>query len=125
MILECYDLFKRIERRPAMWTGENSLKSIHLYATGYYQALLDQKVYSTPHTDEPFFNWVANKLGYYESTAGWVNMIVAYSIGFDPTDISWEEVKQHQITKVEHAKSIGMFYELLEEYKSEMYGLSL
>jgi hypothetical protein len=120
MIRECYKLLKTIEHRPAMWTGENSLKSIHLYASGYYQALLDQKVHTNAHTDEPFFDWVANKLGYYESTAGWVNMIVAYSIGFDSANIDWNVALNHSITKEEHSKSIFNFYEMLEEFISEM-----
>lgn len=102
-----------------MWTGENSLKSIRIYASGYYEALLDQKIYSATHTDEPFFDWTANKLGYYESTAGWANMILAVAIGFDPVNIDWEEVFNHNVTKDEHIKSITMFYELLDEYKSE------
>ncbi len=120
MVFECYKLFKKIQPRPAIWTGENSLKSIYLYASGYYAALLDQNVYSAKHTDEPFFDWVAEKLGYYESTAGWVNMIVAYSLGFEPSEINWEKLEEHPITQEEHNDSIARFYELLEEYKSEM-----
>ena len=34
------------------------------------------------HTNEPFFEWLAAKLGYYESMAVRINMIVAKSIGF-------------------------------------------
>lgn len=119
MILECYKLFKKIEARPAMWTGENTLKSINIYANGYYEALLDNEIYYQSHTDEPFFDWVAKKLGYYESTAGWANMILGAAIGFDPENINWEEVFSHVVTKEEHSKSIVMFYELLDEYKSE------
>ena len=44
MIIECYQLLKEIEKRPAMWTGEVNLKSIKLFVSGYYQALIDNKI---------------------------------------------------------------------------------
>jgi len=120
MILDCYKILKQIESRPAMWTGEATLKSIHNYISGYYQALLDNKIVLKSHTDEAFFDWVANKLGYYESTAGWVNMILAYCIGFDSKNISWEDVFASSVTKEQHLKSIRYFYQLLEEFKKEI-----
>ncbi len=120
MILDCYKILKLIEYRPAMFVGENTLKAIHLYISGYYHALLDEGVVTAAHTDEPFFNWVANKLGYYESTAGWVNMIVAESMGFHSKDISWEEVFEAPTTDEQHSISINRFYELLEEFKKDM-----
>jgi hypothetical protein len=120
MILDCYKILKQMETRPAMWVGENTLKAIYLYISGYYHALLDEGVVTAAHTDEPFFDWVAEKLGYYESTAGWVNMIVAESMGFDSKDISWEEVFETPISKEQHSISINRFYELLEEFNIEM-----
>ncbi len=108
-----------MEARPGMWTGEATLRSIHTYITGYYHALLDNKFVPKSHTDEPFFDWVANKLGYYESTAGWANMILAYSMGFKPKGISWEEVFASPITQEQHSQSIKLFYELVEQYKTE------
>jgi hypothetical protein len=120
MILDCYKILRLIERRPAMFVGENTLKAIHLYISGYYHALLDEGIVTAAHTDEPFFDWIADKLGYYESTAGWVNMIVAESMGFDSKDISWEEVLDTSISKEQHSISINRFYELLEEFKNEM-----
>jgi hypothetical protein len=118
MILECYNLLKLIELRPAMYTGEASLKSINNYLCGYYHALCDNKIVES--TDEPFFDWVANKLGYYESNAGWANMILAYSMGFKPESISWEEVFNTSTTKEQHLKSINLFYQLVEQFKHEM-----
>tara|TARA_R110002050_G_scaffold241085_1_gene377468 strand:- start:184 stop:579 length:396 start_codon:yes stop_codon:yes gene_type:complete len=120
MILDCYKILKQMERKPAMWVGENTLKAIHLYISGYYHALLDEGVVTAAHTDEPFFDWVADKLGYFESTAGWVNMIVAESMGFESKNISWEEVFETPTTKEQHSISINRFYELLEEFKKEM-----
>lgn len=119
MIIECYKLLKEIEKRPAMWTGEASLKSIKIFVSGYYQALRDNKIVEE-NFDEPFFDWVANKLGYFESIAGWANMILAYSIGFKPESIIWEEVFDYNVTKEQHLRSIQIFYELVEQFKDEL-----
>lgn len=122
MILECYNLLKTIEQRPIMWTGEASLKSIKTFVSGYYLALIDNKIVNE-HIDEPFFDWVANKLGYFESTAGWANMILAYSIGVKPENINWEEFFVYDITQEQHLKSIKLFYELVEQFKNELEGI--
>lgn len=121
MIIECYSLLKQIEQRPLMWTGEATtatLKSIRTFVAGYYWALTENKIVAES-TNEPFFDWVANKLGYFESTAGWANMILAYSIGFDPGNINWEEVFEYNISAEQHLKSIKLFYELIEQFKNE------
>lgn len=120
MVLECYDLLKSIEQRPAMWTGETSLKSIHCYISGYYHALLDNEIVQKPHTDELFFDWVAKKFDYYESTAGWVNMILAYCMGFKPENINWEKVFNTVVKKEQHFRSIELFYKLVEQFKTEI-----
>jgi hypothetical protein len=119
MIIECYQLLKEIEKRPAMWTGEVNLKSIKLFVSGYYQALIDNKIVPE-NIDEPFFDWVANKLGYFESTAGWANMILAYTLGFEPQSIIWEEVFDYNVTKEQHLRSVQQFYELVEQFKCEL-----
>jgi len=109
-----------MEGRPQMWTGELSLKSMHTYCSGYYMALLDHKiVVLEPFTICPFFDWVANKLGYYESTAGWANMILACSMGFNTREIHWEEFFKTPVSAQEHTKSIKLFYTLLEDFKTE------
>jgi hypothetical protein len=120
MVLECYQTLKLIEPRPAMFLGDATLKSIHIYITGYYQALLDQGFVTKAHTAEPFFDWIANKLGYYESNAGWVNMIVAASMGFEAKSIVWEDVLKTEKSFEQHNLSVKRFYELLEEFKLEM-----
>ena len=102
-----------------MWTGEITLKSIHTYLSGYYQALVDQKAVSKPHTADSFHDWVAKRLGYFESTAGWTNMITAYSLGLDSKNISWENFSKTSLSEEHHDKSIRIFYVLLEEFKNE------
>ncbi|MFB9080432.1 hypothetical protein ACFFLS_20060 [Flavobacterium procerum] len=119
MVLECYKLFKDIEKRPGMFIGELSLDRINLFVTGYYTALIENNLIAESK-NESFFDWTAQKLGYYESTAGWANMILAYSLGFDPKEIIWEDFFARQIAKEEHIQSIKLFYELLEEFKNEM-----
>lgn len=122
MIIECYKLLKAIEQRPIMWTGEASLKSINTFVSGYYLALIENKIVNE-HIEEPFFDWVAKKLGYSASTAGWANMILAYSIGFKPENIIWEELFVYDITQEQHLKSIKLFYELIEQFKNELEGI--
>ncbi|MBC7588572.1 MAG: hypothetical protein H7178_09440 [Chitinophagaceae bacterium] len=99
MILECYSLLKLIEHRPALWIDEVNLRGINNYVSGYYLALIDNKIIPKSPNTESFDDWVANKLGYYESTAGWVNMILGKSMGFKPEEISWKEVFDTHITK--------------------------
>lgn len=118
MILECYNLLKSIEKRPAMYIGESTLKGIKIFISGYYFALLENNI-DREYQSDPFFDWTANKLGYYESTAGWVNMILAHCLGIKPRDIIWEEFFDLHISNEQHLNSIKLFYELIEEYKNE------
>jgi hypothetical protein len=120
MILECYNLLKKIESRLGMWIGEATLKNINIYISGYYMALLEHNIIDTPPTDDNFFDWVAKKLGYYESTAGWANMILAHCMGFNPKKINWEKFFAILPTKEQHLKSIRYFYLLVEEFKKEL-----
>lgn len=117
MIIDCYNILKKIEPRPAMWTGENTLKSIGIFLTGYYSALLENNLIGNSNSEESFHNWVADKLGFYESTAGWGNMILAVTIGLNPKKISWENFDS-EVDKNQHEMSIRKFYELLEEFIS-------
>lgn len=112
---ENYELLKKMEARPAMWTGELSLKSIRTFIDGYSFALSEHQLIETNEKELNFHDWVANKLGFYESTAGWQNMILAVTIGLDPKTIRWENY-DYEVTKEQHEKSIRKFYELLEEF---------
>ncbi|WP_178984624.1 hypothetical protein [Winogradskyella helgolandensis] len=115
-MIEFYKLLKQIEPRPALWTGENSLKSIRTFLNGYSFALTEHKLIETLSLKETnFHDWVASRLGYSESTAGWDNMILASTIGIDLKHISWENFDVN-IKEVQHKESILKFYELLEEY---------
>ncbi len=108
-----------MENRPAMFTGESTLRSINNFISGYYHALVENKIVQQPQTGEPFHDWVAKKLNYPESTGGWGNMIVANSMGIDPKNIRWRDVFAVPVTQEQHWKSIKLFYELVEEFKNE------
>ena len=113
---EYYDILKRMEARPAMWTGELTLKSIRTFLDGYSYAFIENKLDDQSGSNElDFHDWIAAKLGFNESTAGWQNMILAYTIGLDPKNIRWEAY-DIGISKELHEKSIKQFYALLEEY---------
>ncbi len=72
------DIFDQFRRRPAMYTGENTLCSIQKFLGGYHFALTQYKI---PAADDPlhlpleFHDWVAYRLHFYESTSGWCRMI--------------------------------------------------
>lgn len=117
MILECYDILKLIQQRPGMRTGDSTLKAIYTYLSGYYQALVDNNLNWKNDYDSSFHDWIANRLGYYESTAGWANMILAYSINTNPKNISWEKFFITPITHEQHLESIKLFYKLVEDFK--------
>lgn len=101
-----------MEHRPAMWTGELSLKSIRTFIDGYRFALSERQ---STLIDQDFNDWVAHKLGFGESTAGWQNMILAVTLSLHPKTLKWENYDA-DVTKEQHEKSISKFYELLEEY---------
>lgn len=119
MILHCYKILKAIEHRPVIYTGEYTLQSIGSYVNGYHMALIDNGIVIDSNITEPFYDWVARKLGYYESTAGWVNMIVANSIGLKPKNVKWRAFLDSTLSQEQHITSIELFYELLEEFKIE------
>ncbi|MEM5564074.1 hypothetical protein WNY78_03115 [Psychroserpens sp. AS72] len=118
MIKSFYKLLKQIEHRPALYTGQSTLKSLHTYLSGYKQALIDNNLTQYDDQHDPFFDWVANKLGFYESTAGWANMILAVTIGLDSKRVDWNNFDS-KVTREQHELSFKKFYELLEEYINE------
>lgn len=114
-----YELLKKMQARPVLWTGENSLQSIRTFLDGYSLALNEYKIPNKSDDVElNFHNWIAKKLGFFESTAGWQNMILAVTLGLNPKKIKWEDYDS-KVTKQQHEKSIQKFYEMLEEYVNE------
>ncbi len=99
---DVYDFFEKIKERPAMYVGAKSLTRIQMFFYGYLYALdlqdidFDHKKFG-PYN---FHDWIANKLGWAESTSGWLNMILDKANGDDE-------------------KAVDLFYDLLEEFKLE------
>lgn len=95
------NILDKLHRRPAMYTGENTLTSIQQFLSGYSFAVMRNEL-STE--DDPlilpreFHDWVAYRLHFYESTSGWCNMICDRS-----------ETNQAAINK---------FFSLLAEFKT-------
>ena len=93
-------ILEKLHRRPALYTGENTLTSIRHFLSGYGFSLM---LHEIPSADDPlvipreFHDWVAYRLHYYESTSGWCNMIC------DRTDTDQQ--------------AIDRFFELLSEFK--------
>lgn len=115
-----YNILTIIKKRPGMYVGEVSLRSIKVYLHGYEMAMMDAGVkdVSIPRFHD-FNEFVREKYGYYESTAGWVNMILAVTIGLDPRNISWKTYGQ-AVTFEQHKKSVELFYQLLSEFCSKV-----
>ena len=66
-----------------------------------------------------FHNWIAAKYGYYESTSGWANMILAVELGLSPQDRSgsWNDFKR-KATEIQHTNSVKTFFKLVGEFKN-------
>lgn len=72
------DILEELHHRLAMYTGENTLKSLEHFLTGYGFAVDSHNI---PGKDDPlilpsgFHDWVAYRLHFQESGSGWCNMI--------------------------------------------------
>ncbi|MCI5055899.1 MAG: hypothetical protein MRY83_07305 [Flavobacteriales bacterium] len=110
-----YLLLKRMEERPGLWLGKPTLKSIASFLVGYDCALIDHLLEMSIGVSKVFHDWVAERLGYSESTAGWANMILASVLGLDPKKPNWENYDESVSNEI-HLKSIKQFYKLLDEY---------
>jgi hypothetical protein len=113
-----YHLLKRMEKRPMLWTGQNTLQSIATFLFGYRTAMKEHDLNEDFGITIVFFDWVADKLGYSSSTAGWANMILANVMGINPKKIKWDNY-DIDVTHKQHSESIKKFYELIDEYMNE------
>ena len=101
MAFNIYTFLSHVEKRPAMYFGKKSVSLLRAYLEGFLSAL---RAYDLPTESEPpfygFHDWVALRLGYYESTLGWSNMLLEAADG-------------------DEAKALDNFFVLLEEYKNK------
>jgi hypothetical protein len=73
-----YDLIEMIKRRPAMYIGDSKISTINTFLHGYCFATEIYKV-ECPAEFPPFWyfhEWAMDQYNWYESTAGWKNIIL-------------------------------------------------
>ncbi len=112
-----YDILDKVRKRPGMYIGDEKLENMRSYLAGYQMAMMDLNLEDTAEPSfYEFHEWIRNRFNYYESTAGWCNMIFAVVLGFDPENIRWENYQKDATTE-QHRESIREFYRLLDEYR--------
>ncbi|MEH1845679.1 MAG: hypothetical protein V7L25_11940 [Nostoc sp.] len=94
-----YEILAMIRSRPAMYLGQRSLTALDGFIGGYSFALGENGIFYGEETPPftQFNDWVARYYKWYESTAGWKNIIL-------------REVGNE-------AKACDVFFELLELFK--------
>ena len=106
-----------VRRRPGMYIGDPSPEKLLVFLWGYMLAMghagLEDK--SEP-SFQGFHNWVAKRFGFYESTAGWPNMILAITLGLDPRTIRWEGYDA-TATGAQLIEATERCFTLLDEYR--------
>lgn len=101
-----------------MWIGHLSPNNLRVFLDGYQTAMHD--VGSDDVSDPPFQGfhlWVARKFGFYESTAGWPNMVLAITLGLNPKDIDWVGYDSHA-TQQQLIDATHRCIDLIEEFRS-------
>lgn len=114
-----YDVLATLETRPGMYMSDITLNHFMTYLFGYEMAMRNVgiKDMSKPKF-QGFHEFVKEKYGYFESTAGWANMILAATIGLSPKNIRWENYDIN-VTREQHLESIKTFYSLINEYRQK------
>lgn len=112
-----YELLQVMKIRPGMYFYPPTLPNLKNFLSGYFSALFINNIEDNPL--DGFDDFVAQKLRFYESTAGFSNMILAYITGFDPKNIIWEDFLAYDISKEQHQKAIELYYKFLEEFNHE------
>ena len=112
-----YELIETLSVRTAMYTGEHKLSNIRSFIDGYTFAMEDVELRSQFLSDfGGFHDWVAEKLGFSESTAGWQNMILAIEMGIPPKEVKWTSYAVNA-SEEQHKSSVARFFDLVSEYK--------
>lgn len=113
-----YNTIDLIRKRPGMYIGDPSPKQLFVFLTGYGMAMDDAGITDISHP--PFFrefhDWVARKLGFHESTAGWPNMIMAVTLGLNPKKIRWENYAV-KATYQQKSEATELVFKLIDEYR--------
>ena len=109
-------LLFQMQNRLGMYINPPILPSLMNFISGYTMATRCHHI-DEPGTLRPFHDFVAQQLGYAESTAGFANMILAYVYGFSPANIDWPNFLSQPISAQQHAQAIELFYQLLTAHQ--------
>ena len=124
---EYYEFLKQIKGRWDVHMSVITLRGLHTWLGGYKQALfdhgLDKNKEFCKKKKNDFHDFVAKKLGFRESTAGWADMILATTLGHDPKTFNWLVFMNNysSIAEEDHDMSIEKFYELLGEFSERKF----
>ena len=110
-------LLSQMQNRLGMYINPPTLPSLMNFINGYIMATRCHHI-DEPNTLHPFHDFVAQQLGYAESTAGFANMILAYVYGFSPANIDWPNFLSQPISAQQHAQAVELFYQLLQAYQT-------
>ena len=95
---DVYKLIAQIRPRPAMYVGSHSLVRLRSFLDG---CIFMTDEYDIECCEQPpfggFHDWVAKRFGWYESTAGWCNIIIQECGG-------------------DESKALDVFFELIDEF---------
>jgi hypothetical protein len=100
---DVYDLLEEVRLRPGMWVRGSSLQHLDSMLYGYHVA---SKVHGAKEELDfrqggPFNDWLWSQLGYgYESSLGWA-------------------VEIERTAEATDRPAIGLFFELLDEFRAE------
>lgn len=97
--LDLYELLDAIEARPGLYLGSMSVRLLKAFIDGVLFASARRDRFPLHSID--FHNWVALRLGFFESTSGYANMILKSEGGdeersFDRLFELWREFRYRQ-----------------------------
>ncbi len=101
MAEDFYELLDAIRLRPGLYVSPKSVTALYNFIGGYLTASGHEIGHSTQPPYREFNNWVAMKLGLYESTSGWRNMLLKdenadEEKAFDRFFVLFDEFEQRQ-----------------------------
>ncbi len=112
-----YNAIDMVRLKPGIHIGDPSPQKLLVYLSGYMAAMNHAGLRDV---SEPplhgFHDWVAKRLGFHESTAGWANMILAATLGLDVRTIEWENYDA-TATRAQLIAATAHCFALLDEYR--------
>jgi hypothetical protein len=97
---DVYQTISLIRARPAMYLGMHSLVRLRAFLDGCFFLACQHGIECGTRPDfGGLHDWIAKRFGWYESTAGWCNIILHECGGDD-------------------SKALDSFFEVVEEYRS-------